>query len=1331
MIKMKRQLFLIMMGLLFLNGTWAQQVPLSEGELLKQVEALGQADEAGADDLARVIDQALRDRSYQLAEDSPVFESLLKALKETRSPSAAVACADFLTVLAGEEEVSELQEIFEEAPHGLEAVRVLAVIPGRKARLAFFSGLESEKEQTVIACLTALGNRGEKKAVGEVEDLLDSESVEVRRAALMTLGRIGGERALEEILGYAEDEGLRDGAGNALLRAATNTEEGKVFEALEMLIEKGSPSEQNGAFTLMARRDPIAAFPALLVALKNEASPLHEGALRALPLFRDVGNREELASVLKETESETAVSMLAHFRDYEGPAFLEAVRKKTDDEEKAVRLAALETLGYIGEAEDLKRLAWVAQAGDQEERDVARAAMERLDHPDVAVWLVETIQQGVAVSEESKEKDYASLDKKPAQMARTILPELLNLCRERRVTAARPLLLELAQREEREVRYLAVESLAEVGTGEDLPQLLAFLQEGKRSGYQKRCVQAMGRILERSGSEKWERNVMESWAAGKDEDFQRALLPLLVQIGNAQSLRLTQLAVKQERENRLQREALKAMGEWPDTSPLSYLKDFLRETKDDALHTLALRSFIQLLPKIEEDSEQLTALRFAWDHAKDGSEKKSVLAGMSSLLSLDALQLALDGLDQKEVMAEAAIAACQVVQAMQLGEQAEPAKQALTDAYFAHESPEARGLLLQYGRSLLPVWAPECWEGDPFSGDYVGTLYNGAGETAVVGHLLATNFGQFKFILRESFDAAWNPWAVLEGPLENDEIWLTGFGWEATIKGDTLEATLPDTTDRFVLKRVGRLSPTLGKKPPEDGIVLFDGSDFSEWVGDGGEVTWTLAAGDAMEVNPKTGGIATRRAFGDMELHLEFRSPYSPGNPHQFYGNSGVFIQRCYEVQVLMSHGKMAENNDCGAFYGQFLPAVNMCAPPLQWQTYDITFRAARFNEAGEKTENARVTVLHNGVAIHDDLELPGPSFENLTDPKVPTPLYLQDHHNRVQYRNIWVRELASEPQSPAQEVAMYQAPLTKSNAKPEKTDQTFRVALLQMEPAGNDQQANLEKGEAFCRKAKERGADLALMPEMWNIGYQGFWIMGEEPNVKERWQAQAVERDSDWVHHFRELAKELNMAIGVTYLEAWGSAPRNSLTVVDRHGEDLFTYAKMHTCDFADFEAATTPGEEFFVADLDTENGPVKLGAMICYDREFPESARLLMLKGAEVVVTPNACQLDDIRLAQFGTRALENSMAMAMTNYAAPFCGGRSVAYQVDGSQLTLAGNDEEVALVDFEMEHIRNFRQTSIWGDAFRRPHRYKALIQSDKLDVFKRDNAFGEPFKAEER
>lgn len=161
------------------------------------------------------------------------------------------------------------------------------------------------------------------------------------------------------------------------------------------------------------------------------------------------------------------------------------------------------------------------------------------------------------------------------------------------------------------------------------------------------------------------------------------------------------------------------------------------------------------------------------------------------------------------------------------------------------------------------------------------------------------------------------------------------------------------------------------------------------------------------------------------------------------------------------------------------------------------------------------------------------------------------------------------------------------------------------------------------------------------------------------------------------------------------------------------------------------TPGEDFFVAELDTRIGPVKVGAMICYDREQPESARILMLKGAELILTPNACGIDELRLIQFRVRAYENACAVAMANYPAPNENGRSVAFNADGECIVQADKDEGIFVAAFDINKLRQIRRNTIWGNAFRRPHRYNALTSDEKDEIWKRNDAFGKPFNASER
>ncbi len=287
-----------------------------------------------------------------------------------------------------------------------------------------------------------------------------------------------------------------------------------------------------------------------------------------------------------------------------------------------------------------------------------------------------------------------------------------------------------------------------------------------------------------------------------------------------------------------------------------------------------------------------------------------------------------------------------------------------------------------------------------------------------------------------------------------------------------------------------------------------------------------------------------------------------------------------------------------------------------------------------------------------------------------------------------------------------------------------LKIALLQIAPAGF-MDANLKKGAEYCKKAKNMGADIALFPEMFNCGYDIY----ERPY--DVWKNDAVSKESEFVQTYRPLAKELDMAIGITYLEKHEKLPRNTLTLFDRHGKEMFTYAKVHTCDFG-VEYNLTPGDDFYVCDLDTAMGNVKVGAMICYDREFPESARILMLKGAEIILVPNACPMEINRLSQLRGRAYENMTGIATCNYpdSVPDCNGHSSAFdgvaylpELSGSRDTCileADGSEGIFIAEFDMDMLRKYRSEEVHGNAYRRPSKYKLLSEKITVEPFIRED-----------
>jgi len=274
-------------------------------------------------------------------------------------------------------------------------------------------------------------------------------------------------------------------------------------------------------------------------------------------------------------------------------------------------------------------------------------------------------------------------------------------------------------------------------------------------------------------------------------------------------------------------------------------------------------------------------------------------------------------------------------------------------------------------------------------GEYVGKV----GDQAVGVQVIAKGGGKFDAVIflgglpGAGWDADKKVKHQISGETKDGATTLAGGDYQATVHAGGL--TLKQGAASGELKKEQRKSPTLGAKPPEGAIVLFDGTNVNHWKPG-------KAEGDLMGV-----GTRTTQKFEDYTLHLEFRTPFMPYASGQGRGNSGMYLGDQYECQVLDSFGLDGADNECGGIYKNAKPLVNMCLPPLSWQTYDVDFTCAKFGADGKVTP-ARVTIKHNGVVIHNNLELKTTPGGGQNDQK-PGAIFLQDHGDPVRYRNIWL----------------------------------------------------------------------------------------------------------------------------------------------------------------------------------------------------------------------------------------------------------------------------------------------------------------------------------------
>ncbi len=311
--------------------------------------------------------------------------------------------------------------------------------------------------------------------------------------------------------------------------------------------------------------------------------------------------------------------------------------------------------------------------------------------------------------------------------------------------------------------------------------------------------------------------------------------------------------------------------------------------------------------------------------------------------------------------------------------------------------------------SNLPTYLDPAEAGQDFAiqGEYSGSFAQDDGSETKFGlQVIALGEGKFHCV---AYDGGlpgdgWDQVTKIEcdGELKDGQVVFTAEEGSGTLKDGVITIRNAEGTELGKLARLDRKSPTLGQAPPEGAVVLFDGSTVDNFTG-------AKLTDDKLLAVPGP-HPQSKAKFQDFTLHIEFRTPFMPTARGQARGNCGVFLQGRYEIQVLDSFGLEGLINECGALYSLAAPRENACFPPLSWQTYDVDFTAARFDETGKKVKNATATVRHNGILVHENVELQNPSPGGIEESREPGPILLHYHGNPVMFRNIWVVERKSEP---------------------------------------------------------------------------------------------------------------------------------------------------------------------------------------------------------------------------------------------------------------------------------------------------------------------------------
>lgn len=303
-------------------------------------------------------------------------------------------------------------------------------------------------------------------------------------------------------------------------------------------------------------------------------------------------------------------------------------------------------------------------------------------------------------------------------------------------------------------------------------------------------------------------------------------------------------------------------------------------------------------------------------------------------------------------------------------------------------------------------------EPDPFMGNWSGRWSEDEDvDPVITAQIIAHGRDRYQIRLAPQLFMRCRPHAIIETRAENGVLRFNQDGYQGEIRNGRFTGSRGSGRTTFEMARVTHIPPSLGAEPPEHAIVLFDGTNFDAWDNSNG---WVLADDNAMMVTPDAGDLISKQRFKDLYLHVEFRTPFMPTLRGQSRGNSGVFVQDEYEVQVLDSYGLEGYYDECGALYKVSAPYVNATLPPTEWQTFEITYRAARFNDDGSVKEYPRMTVYHNGYVIQKEQEMrwrtAWKEHSRLQPPPTePGTVKLQSHRSHyVQFRNVWAIDLGA-----------------------------------------------------------------------------------------------------------------------------------------------------------------------------------------------------------------------------------------------------------------------------------------------------------------------------------
>jgi HEAT repeat protein len=991
--------------------------------------------------IADAVTEAMDDPARQTTLERRIV-GLLEDPKATRD-CRAFACRQ-LARIGTSASVGALAKLLldDEASHL--ARYALQRIPDAAASAALRNALDELEGPTLVGVINSIGERRDASALSALAELTNADDPSVASASIAAIGRLGTSAAvntLTRLAARSPDGTMSPALTDALLVCAEEMSGKRALKpasaVYRAVLNKAETDQvRMAAIRGLADAEGPAAAPMIIDLLGHEEQAWRGFAAEVIRTVRHPGATPAYAAALEDLPAARQAALISALGDRGDPAALPALVHAMQQADPQVRRAAIQAVGALGDGTAVTELGLLTISPDEEDAALARASLRQLrsDNADAAV----------------ASRVYAA---GPAERI-----ELIAALGDRGASAQAEVVLVAARDPDAEVRRASFAALEQIGRPQDLHSLVSLLVTATTPADRREAAAAVvAASLRMDDPDERSRPIVNAMQVA-DTRGRQSLLIVLSRVGGDRALTAARRALE---DAEVHDEALAALAAWPDDAPAPDLLEIAKSAPETETGRVAFRGYVRLAGLSESRAPEATTAMYrrALEVAVDPDDRRLVLTGLAEVGHVDALSLAQASLDDPELGPAAAQAVITIAE--RVGpDHREQALAAIDDALTRHDNPELRR---QAGETINRIEANAdfvtAWLiAGPFSREGAGPTklfdvefapeQESAAQPVAWARLAVTNpdtpgvfdlnravGGGNRCVYVKTF-----LWADRQRPVRLElgsddgiKAWLNGAVVHAnnalrglTVGSDRVDVDLQEGRNTLLLKVTQgggdwsfccRVRDPLGHhadgvrfatgqdlaSPPAGASMLLDGAHGRAWTqSDGGPVRWGIED-EALVVRPGTGSIMTRREYEDFILHVGFLIPEGLSGSGQARGNSGIYLLNRYEVQVLDSWQSKPAVDGCGAVYGRFAPRRNASRAPGSWQEYLIDFTAPRYDSDDHKIRNARITVWHNGVLIHDDVEIAGKTGRGAAESPGGGPIVLQDHGNPVRFRDIWI----------------------------------------------------------------------------------------------------------------------------------------------------------------------------------------------------------------------------------------------------------------------------------------------------------------------------------------